>query len=72
METSNIILGLKDAAPLGKGMAWANNFSGLLKKLDEPSQDCPKTLPTASKSALLSDAKNLSTITWKDRYYIYA
>ena len=44
MATSNLLLGLHDAEPLGKRMAWANTFAGLV--LDKQLRtDCVLTLP---------------------------
>lgn len=46
MATSNILLGLKDAEPLGARMAWANTFASLVTdSLSEPRTDCPTSLP---------------------------
>lgn len=58
LATSNILLGLQDAAPLGKRMAWANTFAGLVEdpSVTQPRQDCPRRL-----SGLL-DADRLATL----------
>lgn len=48
LATTNLLLGLKDAEPLGARMAWANTFAGLVTHLDKPRLDCPKTLPKAN------------------------
>lgn len=49
MATSNILLDLTDAPPLGKRMEWANTFAGLFTEefsgLTEPRTDCPTELP---------------------------
>jgi phospholipase C len=45
MATSNIILGLQHAKPLGKRMAWANTFASLVDTQSTPRTDCPETLP---------------------------
>jgi len=55
LATANIILGLEDAEPLSKRMAWANTFAGLVTSLDEPRSDCPEQLvdlPEASAGAV--------------------
>jgi phospholipase C len=49
MATANILLGLHDAPPMGKRMAWANTFAGLFDLLSEPRQDCPEKLPDLPK-----------------------
>ena len=47
MATANLLLGLENAKPLGKRMAWANTFAGLIENspLSEPRKDCPTYLP---------------------------
>jgi phospholipase C len=45
MATTNILLGLDDAVPLGDRMGWANTFAGLVDSLPAARQDCPLTLP---------------------------
>jgi len=55
LATANILLGLENAKPLGKRMAWANTFAGLVTSLDEPRSDCPERLvdlPEASPGAV--------------------
>ncbi len=49
MATTNILLGLSDARPLGKRMSWANTFAGLFEELEEPRTDCPILLPDVPK-----------------------
>lgn len=53
MATSNILLGLQEAAPLGKRMAWANTFAGLVSDpaMTAPRTDCPLNLPGIPKLA---------------------
>jgi hypothetical protein len=44
LSTSNLLLGLQEAKPLGDRMAWSNTFAGVLN-LDEPRTDCPTKMP---------------------------
>lgn len=44
LATSNLLLGV-EAEPMGKRMAWANTFAGLVKQRTSPRTDCPEKLP---------------------------
>lgn len=49
LATSNILLNITDAPPLGDRMGWASTFAGLFSSdysgLKEPRTDCPSELP---------------------------
>lgn len=45
IATSNILLGLQEARPLGARVPWANTFASLMD-LDSPREDCLSKLPS--------------------------